>query len=119
MMKRSTRGVFVARTAALIVALGLCAANACFAQSSRGGAASPSVASHSLFPSEARESLDALYRGNAEAAIGIARRMEISRPEYPLGYLLEEEAQWWRIYCGALEFKWNHVDVWKHEPTAG
>jgi tetratricopeptide (TPR) repeat protein len=107
MMRRSIRGV-VARTAALIVALWLCAASPCFAQNSRG-----------VFPSEAHESLDALYRGNAEAAIVIARRMENSRPEYPLGYLLEAEAQWWRIYCGTLEFKWNHIDVWKHDPSPG
>ena len=78
---------------------------------------SATPAASGTFPAEARESLDALYRGNAEAAIVIARRMEAARPEYPLGYLLEAEAQWWRIYCGALEFKWNHIDVWKHEPS--
>jgi hypothetical protein len=115
MRRSSIRGIFVARASVLIVAVSLCAANACFAQSSRGTAA----AGRSIFPSEAHDSLDALYRGNAEAAIVIARRMENSRPEYPLGYLLEAEAQWWRIYCGALEFKWNHIDLWKHEPTAG
>jgi hypothetical protein len=92
----------------IIAALGFCAPSPCFAQGSRG-----------VFPAEAHDSLDALYRGNAEAAIAIARRMENSRPEYPLGYLLEAEAQWWRIYCGALEFKWNHIDVWKHDPSAG
>jgi tetratricopeptide (TPR) repeat protein len=114
-MRLSIRRVVVACTAALIVAIWLCAPNACFAQNSRGATAP----SHSAFPPEAHDSLDALYRGNAEAAIVIARRMENSRPEYPLGYLLEAEAQWWRIYCGALEFKWNHIDLWKHEPTAG
>jgi hypothetical protein len=106
MLKNLLRGILY------IAALWLSATSACFAQSSRGGA-------HSAFPSEARESLDALYRGNAEAAIVIARRMENARPEYPLGYLLEAEAQWWRIYSGALEFKWNHIDVWKHETSAG
>jgi hypothetical protein len=122
-MRSSLRGASVSRTAALIVTLCLCAASACFAQSSRGAAASSnttaSAATRSAFPSEAHESLDALYRGNAEAAIVIARRLENSRPEYPLGYLLEAEAQWWRIYCGALEFKWNHIDLWKHDPSAG
>lgn len=102
-----------------LVALCLCASSACFAQGSRGGNASTSTAAHSAFPSEAHESLDALYRGNAEAAIVIARRMESSRPEYPLGYLLEAEAQWWRIYCGALEFKWNHIDVGHRESLPG
>jgi hypothetical protein len=120
MMRNSIRGVSVARTAALIIAFFLCTLSACFAQSSRGGAAATTApAARSVFPAEAHESLDALYRGNAEAAIVIARRMEYSRPDYPLGYLLEAEAQWWRIYCGALEFKWNHIDVWKHEALPG
>jgi tetratricopeptide (TPR) repeat protein len=93
----------------------------CLAQSSRGTSVPGAVpvAAHSVFPQEARESLDALYRGDAEAAIAIARRMENSRPEYPLGYLLEAEARWWRIYCGALEFKWNHIDVWRREALPG
>ena len=104
-----------------IAAFCLCVASAGFAQSSRGAAppATAPAAARSAFPSEAHESLEALYRGNAEAAIVIARKMENSRPEYPLGYLLEAEAQWWRIYCGALEFKWNHIDLWKHDPSKG
>ena len=119
MWRSSIRDIVSAR-APLIAALCLCAASACFAQSSRGAASAIApMAAHSAFPSEAHESLDALYRGNAEAAIVIAHRMENSRPEYPLGFLLEAEAQWWRIYCGALEFKWNHIDVWKHEPSPG
>ena len=97
--------------------LWLCAPSASFAQGSHAAAAPTAPAARSVFPQEAHESLDALYRGNAEAAIVIARRMENSRPEYPLGYLLEAEAQWWRIYCGALEFKWNHIDLWKHDPS--
>ena len=120
MRQSSIREISFVRAATLIAALCLCAASVCFAQSSRGTASAIApVAAHSAFPSEAHESLDALYRGNAEAAIVIARRMENSRPEYPLGFLLEAEAQWWRIYCGALEFKWNHIDVWKHEPSPG
>src|ERR1019366_6369870 len=106
---------------ALVVALDLCAPNACFAQGSPGASvpASRAAAAHSIFPAEAHESLEALYRGDTEAAIAIARRMESSRPEYPLGYLLEAEARWWRIYCGALEFKWNHIDVWHREALPG
>jgi len=107
----------VAACAAMVMA----APSACFAQVSRGSSvpASAPAAAHSVFPAEAHESLDALYRGDAEAAMAIARRMENSRPEYPLGYLLEAEAQWWRIYCGSLEFKWNQIDVAHREPSAG
>ena len=123
MLRSSIREVSFVRAATSIVAVCLCVTSACFAQSSGGAAASSNTATpattHSAFPTEARESLDALYRGNAEAAIAVARRMENSRPDYPLGYLLEAEAQWWRIYSGALDFKWNHIDVWKHESSVG
>jgi len=107
--------------ALVFIVLNLCAPSACVAQSSRGAAnqASAPVAVHSIFPAEAHESMEALYRGDAEAAIVIARRMEAARPEYPLGFLLEAEARWWRIYCGALEFKWNHIDVWHREALPG
>ncbi len=118
MLRISIRGILPACAVVLFAALPMLVPVACLAQSSRGMPAAPAPA-HSAFPAEAHDSLDALYRGNAEAAIVIARRMETARPEYPLGYLLEAEAQWWRIYCGALEFKWNHIDVWKHEPSPG
>jgi tetratricopeptide (TPR) repeat protein len=107
--------------AILFVVADFCAPSACSVQNSRGASvpASAPAVTHSVFPAEAHESLEALYRSDAEAAIAIARRMEAARPEYPLGFLLEAEARWWRIYCGALEFKWNHIDVWKHETSSG
>src|SRR5579863_3576128 len=121
MLQSSTRGALVTRVAALLVALCFCAPSTCFAQGSRGASvpAPTPAAARSAFPQEAHESLDALYRGDAEAAIAIARRMEAARPEYPLGFLLEAEAQWWRIYCGALEFKWNQIDVGHRESLPG
>jgi len=113
MLQRSISRLFCAGALVMIAALCLCAPRACFAQSSRGDV------EHGAFPVEAHESLDALYRGDAGAAIVIARRMEVARAEYPLGYLLEAEAQWWRIYCSALEFKWNHIDVGHRESLPG
>jgi hypothetical protein len=117
MMRSPIRGSARARAALLVAALWMSVPSACFAQGSRASTPSPTVPR--VFPQEAHESLDALYRGNAEAAIVIARRMETARPEYPLGFLLEAEAQWWRIYCGALEFKWNHIDVGHRESLPG
>ena len=127
MLWNPIRGIVSARGAVSMAALYLCAASACFAEGSRGGTASTTkpapaaapAAAHSVFPQEAHDSLDSLYRGNAEAAIVIARRMETARPEYPLGFLLEAEAQWWRIYCGALEFKWNQIDVGHRDSLPG
>jgi tetratricopeptide (TPR) repeat protein len=117
MTQCSIRGILITRVALLICALWLCVPSACVARSAHEAGVAPSA--HSVFPQEAHDSLDALYRGDAEAALVIARRMETARPEYPLGYLLEAEAQWWRIYCGALEFKWNHIDVWHRELSPG
>jgi|CZKC01.1.fsa_nt_gi hypothetical protein len=121
MLKSSIRGI-VASCVVLLVAMCLCAPSVHAGQASRGRyvpATATRAAAHAVFPQEASDSLDVLYRGNTEAAIVIARRMESSRPESPLGFLLEAEAQWWRIYCGALEFKWNHIDVWHHEAAPG
>ena len=98
----------------------MCALGACAAQNSHvpyGPVAA--TAPPALLPSEARDSLEALYGGSPDAAMVIARRMETARPEYPLGYLLEAEAQWWRIYCVALEFKWNQIDVGHRESLPG
>jgi hypothetical protein len=63
------------------------------------------------FPKEAHEGLDALYRGDPGIAIEIFRGMQSFHPDSPLGYLLEGEAQWWKIYCSTLDFKWNQIDA--------
>jgi hypothetical protein len=68
-------------------------------------------------PQEGRDGLDALYRGDPDAAIEHARRVQASEPDSPLGYLLEADARWWKIYCRALEFKWNMLDVWWLGPS--
>jgi tetratricopeptide (TPR) repeat protein len=68
-------------------------------------------------PQEARDGLDALYRGDMDAAIEDARRMQASAPNSPIGYLLEADARWWKIYCNGLEFKWNMLDVWGLGPS--
>lgn len=120
MAKSSVRGDTFAYAAKLLVGLCMCALSACAVQNSHvtyGPVAA--TAPPAVFPSEARDSLEALYGGNPDAAVVIARRMETSRPEFPLGYLLEAEAQWWRIYCGALEFKWNQIDVGHRESLPG
>lgn len=66
-------------------------------------------------PPEAHQAMDDIYGGNPDAGVAIARSLEQSQPDHPLGFLLEAEAQWWRIYCQALEIKWGMVDGWKRE----
>ena len=92
MSKSSIRGI-VASCVVLLVAVCLCAPSARAGHASRGRyvpATATGAAAHTVFPAEAHDSLDALYRGDVEAAIVIARRMESFRPESPLGFLLEE-----------------------------
>jgi hypothetical protein len=64
-------------------------------------------------PPQAHEALDRMYGGDPDAAIEIARSIEKEQPDHPLGYLLEGEARWWKIYCAACEIRWGMVDAWK------
>lgn len=66
-------------------------------------------------PPEARQAMDDIYGGNPDAGVAIARSLEQSQPDHPLGYLLEAEAQWWEMYCQALEIKWGMVDGWNRK----
>jgi tetratricopeptide (TPR) repeat protein len=50
-----------------------------------------------------------------DAAAEDARRLESEQPEHPLGYLLEGEAMWWKIWCASADFKWGMIDA-RHRP---
>jgi len=63
---------------------------------------------------EAAHALDQIYSGDPDAAIATARQMESEQPQSPLGFLLEDEAAWWKIYCADCEIKWGMLDAWKH-----
>jgi antitoxin component HigA of HigAB toxin-antitoxin module len=65
-----------------------------------------SAASLDLSPS-ARAVIDRIYSGDLEAGLNGARRLQQERPDHPLGYLLEAEALWWRIWCTSAEFKYG------------
>jgi tetratricopeptide (TPR) repeat protein len=51
--------------------------------------------------------IDQIYSGDLSAAIEGARRIEADQPTHPLGYLLEGEALWWKIWCTSAEFKYG------------
>src|SRR5207302_1513 len=61
---------------------------------------------------EATEGLRLLYSADPAAAMEMFRRIEERQPDYPVGYLLEANAQWWKIYCAACEIKYNTIDAW-------
>ena len=96
----STRSICVAGLSALVLLLFILAPVATFA-----GTIS--------LPAEAREAMDAIYSGDPDAAIPIARSVQRERPEHPLGYLLEGEARWWKRYCATCEIKYGMADAWK------
>lgn len=64
-------------------------------------------------PPQATQALDAIYNGDPDTGIEIARILEQQQPENPLGFLVEAEGQWWEIYCSACEIKWGMIDAWK------
>jgi tetratricopeptide (TPR) repeat protein len=55
--------------------------------------------------------LEKIYSGDTDSALAQARRMQQEQPEHPLGYLLEGEALWWRIWCTSADFKWGMSDA--------
>jgi tetratricopeptide (TPR) repeat protein len=59
--------------------------------------------------------LEKIYAFDIDGAVEAAKRMELEHPEHPLGYLLEAEALWWKIWCTSAEFKFGMSDA-RHRP---
>lgn len=53
-----------------------------------------------------------MYSGDTGGAIEIARTVQRAQPQHPIGYLLEANALWWKIYCAVCDVKWNLIDAW-------
>lgn len=75
--------------------------------------ASPAHAGRIQLSPDAARALDQIYGGDPDAAITTAKSIEKSQPESPVGFLLEDEAVWWKTYCLACEIKWGMLDAWK------
>jgi tetratricopeptide (TPR) repeat protein len=71
----------------------------------------PARASKLTVPPETAATLDKIYSFDLEGAVEDAKRMEEQRPNHPLGYLLEAEALWWRIWCTSADFKYAMTDA--------
>jgi len=56
---------------------------------------------------EALAVLEKIYSADLEGAREDAARLVHERPEDPLGYLLESDAMWWRIWCMSAEFRFG------------
>jgi tetratricopeptide (TPR) repeat protein len=51
--------------------------------------------------------LNDIYSGRNDLAIGEAQQLQQQMPAHPLGYILEAEALWWKIWCSSAEFKYG------------
>jgi tetratricopeptide (TPR) repeat protein len=71
----------------------------------------PAHASSSNLPPETPAILDKIYSFDLEGAAEAAKRLEQERPKDPVGYLLEGEALWWRIWCSSADFKFGMSDA--------
>jgi len=71
----------------------------------------PVRASKITLPPETPAILDKIYSFDLDGAVEAAKRMEQERPNHPLGYLLETEALWWRIWCTSADFKYGMSDA--------
>jgi tetratricopeptide (TPR) repeat protein len=71
----------------------------------------PMRASNITLPSETPAILGKIYSFDLEEAVQAAKRMQQQRPNHPLGYLLEGEVLWWRIWCTSAEFKYGMSDA--------
>ena len=58
-------------------------------------------------PSATPAILDNIYSGRTDIATTQAKQLQGQYPENPLGYLLEAEALWWKIWCASAEFKYG------------
>src|SRR5258708_17757960 len=99
------------RVTSLHFRLMLCLTTAAFA-------ASGARASQLNIPPEASEAIHLMYSGKPEAAVTLARKLETARPDHPLGYLIEADILWWKIYCKWSERKYNTIDAWSHPRPA-
>lgn len=81
---------------------------------------SPEVrAENPALPAEAQKGVEKMYDGDPDGAIRIFRSVQAASPDSALGYLLEGEARWWKIYCAALDVKWGFVDALKRPRQPG
>src|SRR5579863_2621650 len=73
----------------------------------------PARAGGIVLSPEAAQALDQIYGGDPDAAMATVHGIEQAHPDSPVGYLLEDEAEWWKMYCAACEIKWGMLDAWK------
>jgi len=93
------RGILAGLSAALLIACAPCSQ------------AGPAPQSKLALPPEAYAAIEKIYSFDLDGGLEIARHFEQAHPEHPLGYLLEAESLWWKIWCTSAEFKYGMNDA--------
>jgi len=60
-----------------------------------------------VLPANVPGILDHIYSGRRDLALEETHQLEQQSPNDPLGYLLEAEVEWWRIWFASAEFKYG------------
>jgi tetratricopeptide (TPR) repeat protein len=81
--------------------------------------ASPAAAGKLSLPPNTFVILDHIYSGRRDLAIPEAQELQREFPANPLGYLLEAEALWWRIWCASADYKYGMTTARHREKLAG
>ncbi len=70
-------------------------------------------------PPGATRALELIYVGQPDEALPLARDFQKQNPDHPLGYLLEADALWWKLYCAACQITGDGlVDAWRRPKLA-
>lgn len=69
--------------------------------------ARPEPAGNIALPPGTTVILEHIYSGRRDLARPEIWQLQQQAPENPLGYLLDAENEWWKIWCGAAEFKYG------------
>ena len=72
---------------------------------------SPVRAEKLSVPPETSAILESIYSFDLQGAADAAKRLEQEHPDHPIGFLLEADALWWRIWCTSAEFKYGMTDA--------
>jgi tetratricopeptide (TPR) repeat protein len=67
----------------------------------------PARAERLTLTPEALVTIDQIYSGDFDGGRAAALRLQEQQPDNPIGYLLEAEALWWKIWCTSAEFKYG------------
>jgi tetratricopeptide (TPR) repeat protein len=68
-------------------------------------------------PANTQAILDHIYSGRRDLALEEIRRLQQQSPENPLGYLLEAENEWWKIWCSSADFKYGMTLARHHDKS--